>query len=78
MKGVLPWMVRWARRAGTRDFCPALAAPLGPVQNIFLLMHTISLHLSLAQQAAQAVVLCRCLLMCLWIRTRRKTGNRAG
>ncbi len=23
MKGVLPWFVRWARRAGTRDFCPA-------------------------------------------------------
>ncbi len=22
MKGVLPWMVRWALRAGTRDFCP--------------------------------------------------------
>jgi hypothetical protein len=35
MKGVLPWLVHWARRAGTRDFCPALAALVGQVQNIF-------------------------------------------
>jgi hypothetical protein len=28
MKGVLPWLVRWARRAGIRiiDICSALAA----------------------------------------------------
>jgi|688.fasta_scaffold452096_1 hypothetical protein len=24
MKGVLPWVVCWALRAGTGDFCPAL------------------------------------------------------
>jgi hypothetical protein len=35
MKGVLPWLVHWARRAGTRDFCPVLAAQDGPVQGIF-------------------------------------------
>ena len=35
MKGVLPWLVPWARRAGKMDFCPVLAAPVGPVQNIF-------------------------------------------
>jgi hypothetical protein len=35
MKGVCPWLVRWAFRAGTRDFRPALAALVGPVQNIF-------------------------------------------
>ncbi len=35
MKGVLTWLVRWAYRAGTRDFCSALAALVGPVQNIF-------------------------------------------
>ncbi len=34
MKGILPCLVRWARCAGTRDFCPALAFLLGPVQNI--------------------------------------------
>ncbi len=37
MKGVLPRLVRWACRARTRDFCPALAALVGPVQNIFFL-----------------------------------------
>jgi hypothetical protein len=26
MKGALPWFVRWARLAGTRNFYPALAA----------------------------------------------------
>jgi hypothetical protein len=34
MKGILSWLARWARRAGTRDFCSALA---GLVQNIFFL-----------------------------------------
>ncbi len=29
-KGVLPWLVCQARRAGTRDFCSALAALVGP------------------------------------------------
>ncbi len=31
MKGVLPWLVRWARRAGTRDFYPGLDALISPV-----------------------------------------------
>ncbi len=35
MKGALPWLVRWALHAGTRDFYPALAALVSPVQNIF-------------------------------------------
>ncbi len=34
---VLPWLVCWACRAGTRDFCSAWAALVGPVQNIFFL-----------------------------------------
>ncbi len=34
MKGILLWLVRWAYRAGTKYFCPALAALVGPVQNI--------------------------------------------
>jgi hypothetical protein len=33
MKGVLSWLVRWARRAGTMDFCPAFC----PVKNIIFL-----------------------------------------
>jgi hypothetical protein len=37
MEGILPWLVRWACRMGTRYFCPALAALVGPVQNIFFL-----------------------------------------
>ncbi len=44
---VLPWLVRWACCAGTRDFCPALAALVGPVQNIFSSPYTISMPLSL-------------------------------
>jgi hypothetical protein len=37
MKGVLPWLVRWAHRGVRRDFCPALAALVSQVQNSFLL-----------------------------------------
>ncbi len=37
MKGVLPWLVNWARCTGNRDFCPALTALVSPVQNIFFL-----------------------------------------
>ncbi len=35
MKEVIPWLVRWARRAGTSDFYPALAALVSPVQNCY-------------------------------------------
>jgi hypothetical protein len=38
MKGVLPWLVHWAHCAATRDFCPALDAQIGPVQNIFFFL----------------------------------------
>ncbi len=67
--GVLSWLVRWAYHSGTKIFCPALAALVGPVQNmLFLSPHTISLHLSpIAQPVGQAVVLHRLSLnMCLW------------
>ncbi len=37
MKGVLPWVVRWACSAGTRNFCSALPALVSPAQNIFFL-----------------------------------------
>jgi hypothetical protein len=46
MEGVLPWLVRWARRASTGDFCLALAALVGPVQIIFSSPLTFSFHLS--------------------------------
>ncbi len=69
MKGVLPWLVRWAcRGAGTRDFCPASAALVGPVQNIFFItVHFFTRYVPIAQLAGQAVVPCRLSLnMCLW------------
>jgi hypothetical protein len=38
MKGVLPWLVRWACHAGTRDFCSALTALVGPSKIFFFLI----------------------------------------
>jgi len=58
-KGVLPWLVHWALRAITRDFCPDLAALVGSVQNIFFLtvrVHYFNSFVLIAQQARQAVV----------------------
>jgi hypothetical protein len=44
MKGVHPWLVRWARRAGKTIVCSALAALVSPVQNtIFLTSHLFTL-----------------------------------
>jgi hypothetical protein len=46
IKEVQPWLVPWASTAGTKDFCPALDALVGPVQNIFFLTaDTILIHL---------------------------------
>ncbi len=39
IKGALPCLVRWARRGGTRDVCPALAALVSPVPTI---LHSVS------------------------------------
>jgi hypothetical protein len=50
MKGVFYWLVRWACRAGTGDFCSALAALISPVQNIFFSHgNTISIPLSTSE-----------------------------
>ncbi len=47
-------------RAGTIDFCPALAALFGPVQNIiFLTAHFFTLLTPIVLQSGQAVVLGR-------------------
>jgi hypothetical protein len=57
MKGTLPRLVRWARRDSTRDICPALAALVRPVQNIFFPPHTsFTSFVPIAQRAGQAVV----------------------
>ncbi len=57
MKGVLPWLVRWIRRRRTRDFCTALAALDGPVQNsCFQAIHYLNSLVPIVLQAGQAVV----------------------
>jgi hypothetical protein len=69
MKGILPWLVLWACCASTRDFCPALDAPVSPVQNICFPPRTLFhfLFFPSAQQAGQTVVPDRLSLnMCLW------------
>jgi hypothetical protein len=72
MKGVLSLVVRKARRAGKRDFYPALAALVSPVQNIYFPHRThfhymCSLNFPIAQQLEQAVLPCRLFLnICLW------------
>jgi hypothetical protein len=51
-------LVRWPCYASTRDFLPALAALVGPEQNIFFLsVHYFNSFITIAQQARQAVVL---------------------
>ncbi len=58
MKGVLPWLVRWACHAGTKDFYPVVAVLANPVQNIFFLtVHFISSFVPIGHQTGQAVVL---------------------
>jgi hypothetical protein len=68
MKGVLSWLVGWACRADTRDFSSALAAPVGPVQNIFFLtIRYLNSFDPIAQQPGREAVMGRLSLsMCLW------------
>jgi hypothetical protein len=74
IKGLLTSLARLARRAGTRDFCPALAALVSPVQNIFfltVLYFTLFFPSSSSKLGSQAVVLRRLsLYICLWSMTR--------
>jgi hypothetical protein len=68
MKEILPWLVRWACRAGTRDFCSALGRSGRPSINNFSSPYGNSICLSPYRLASwQAVVLGRLsLIMCLW------------
>ncbi len=68
IKGVLLWLVRWGCAADTRDFCPAFAALVDPVQNLFFLtVHYFNSLVPIAQQAGQAAVLGRLSVSkCLW------------
>ena len=58
-------------------FCPALAALVGPVQNIFsLTIHYFTSFVPIAQQAGQAVVQRRLSLnKCLYIRLQKQTSS---
>jgi hypothetical protein len=68
MQEVLPWLVRWALRAGMRDFCPALAALVGPVHKIFFPRPTLFIFVCPHRPASgQAVVQGRLSLnVCFW------------
>jgi hypothetical protein len=69
LKGHVLDIGRWARCAGTRDFCPALPDLVGPVQNFFPLRPFFHFICSHRPPAGQAVVPCRLSLnMCLWLR----------
>jgi hypothetical protein len=60
MKGVLPWLVRLALHAGTRDFFSALAALVRTEQNIFFLtVNFFNPFVPFDRQAGQAVVMGR-------------------
>ncbi len=41
IKGVLHWLLRWACRAGTRDFCSALGCSSRPYIKYIFLHHTL-------------------------------------
>jgi hypothetical protein len=56
MKWFLPWLVRWARRAGTRDVCPALAALVSPLPTKYYFPHRTTLHLG--RQSCWVACLC--------------------
>jgi hypothetical protein len=64
MKGILPWLVRWAGRAGTIDF-----SLVSSVQNIiFRTAHYFTLVVPIAQQPGQAGVPGRLSLnLCSWL-----------
>ena len=65
MKGVLPWLVRWACRAGTRDFCSALADLVGPLNPPPPTVHNLDSFVPCIAQQAEQARLGR-LSMCHW------------
>ncbi len=70
--GVLSWLVRWACRAGTREFCSALAVLVGPVQNIifFTVHYSISIPFSpLPSKLGRQPCWVACLFVCVSART---------
>jgi hypothetical protein len=70
-------LVRWASRAGTREFCSALAALVRQVQNIFFLtVYYFNFFFPIGQQAGPPVVHGRLSLsMFLWLPHCLRAGN---
>jgi hypothetical protein len=63
---VIPWLVLWGGRPGTRGFCSALAALVGPVQNIVSSPYTILIPLSpLPSKLDRQPCRVACLLVCV-------------
>jgi hypothetical protein len=70
---VLSWLLRWACRAATRDFCSALSALVGPVKNIFFLtVHFFSSFAPIAQKLGRQPCWVACLLVCVSLVTFHK------
>jgi hypothetical protein len=59
LKGAHSWLVRWPSRAGTIDFCHALAALVSSAKYFTPHYTLFQLIVPVAQQARQAVVLGR-------------------
>jgi hypothetical protein len=58
------WLVRWACRSGTKDFCSALAAQVGPEKNIFILtIHDFHSFAPIAKPACRLPRWVACLLV---------------
>jgi hypothetical protein len=64
---VLPWLVSWVLRAGARDFCSALAALVGQIQNIFSSTYIFSNPLSPIAQQARANSRAGSLVSLIWV-----------
>jgi hypothetical protein len=66
MKGVFPWLVRWAPCAGKKDFCPALVDAVSPVENMFFLtVQYFSSFVPLPSKLGRQSCWVTCLLICV-------------
>jgi hypothetical protein len=57
MKEAFPWLIRWALRACTRDFHPALLLKSTQYKIFFFSPYHFNSFVPIAQQGGQAVVL---------------------
>ncbi len=67
MKGILPWLVHWSCRVGTRNFCPVLTVLVSTKYFFRVIVFYFNSFVLTAQQSGKLVVLGRLSLsMCLW------------